>query len=115
MNNKNLPFVFYDDTKFVEVEPGIKRKVLAYGDNMMQAEVHFEQGCIGAIHSHEHTQLTHVLSGVFEFTINGETKLVKKGDTLYKEPNVVHGCVCLESGVLLDTFCPCREDFLESK
>jgi len=24
----------------------------------------------------------------------------------------VHGCVCLEAGVLLDTFTPQREDFL---
>lgn len=115
MNNKNLPFVFCDSIEFIEVEPGIKRKILAYGDDMMQVEVHFDQGSVGAMHSHKHTQLTYVLSGVFEFTINGETKIVKKGDTLYKESNVMHGCVCLESGALLDTFNPYRQDFLDSK
>ena len=48
----------------------------------------------------------------FEFTINGEKKVVRKGDTLYKLPNVEHGCVCLEEGVLLDFFTPMREDFV---
>jgi len=38
---------------------------------------------------------------------------VKKGDSLYKEPNIIHGCVCLEAGKLLDVFTPKREDFLK--
>jgi quercetin dioxygenase-like cupin family protein len=64
------------------------------------------------MHSHPHEQLTYVLSGRFSFTIDGVTKEVSAGDTLYKKPNVVHGCVCLEAGTLLDTFTPQREDFL---
>ena len=39
-------------------------------------------------------------------------KVVRKGDTLYKLPNLEHGCVCLEEGVLLDFFTPMREDFV---
>jgi len=27
-------------------------------------------------------------------------------------PNKPHGCVCLEAGVLIDTFTPMRADFL---
>lgn len=113
MRNKNIPFVFADSIEFEKVGDGVKRKILAYGDSLMQVEVHFEKGGVGEVHSHPHTQLTYVLDGVFEFTINGETKTVKKGDTLYKEPNVPHGCVCLEKGVLLDTFNPYRQDFIE--
>ena len=33
-------------------------------------------------------------------------------DTLLKENGVVHGCTCLEPGVLLDIFTPMREDFV---
>ena len=83
------------------------------GVSLMQVEVHFEEGAIGAMHSHPHSQLTYVLEGEFEFTIDGVKQIVKKGDTLYKTPNVVHGCVCLKKGVLLDTFNPYREDFLK--
>lgn len=108
-----MPFVFYNTREFEEIGKGVKRKILAYGDSLMQAEVHFETGGVGEMHSHPHSQLTYVLSGAFEFTINGETKIVQQGDTLYKEPNVPHGCVCLKKGVLLDTFNPYRDDFIK--
>lgn len=29
-----------------------------------------------------------------------------------KEHGVIHGCTCLEAGVLLDIFTPMREDFV---
>lgn len=113
MDNKNVPFVFYNSKDFEDLGGGVKRKVLAYGDALMQVEVHFEEGSVGAMHSHPHSQLTYVLCGEFEFTINGEKKIVKQGDTLYKVPDVLHGCVCLKKGILLDTFNPYREDFIK--
>ena len=54
-------------------------------------------------------------AGKFEFTINGVKKIVSAGDCLYKEPDAVHGCVCLEPGMLIDCFSPMRADFLEKK
>ena len=33
--------------------------------------------------------------------------------TLHVAPDEPHGCVCLEAGVLIDTFSPMRADFLE--
>ncbi len=62
--------------------------------------------------SHPHEQLTYVLSGEFEFTIGDEKKIVKAGDTMYKQPDIEHGCVCLKAGVLIDTFTPMRKDFV---
>lgn len=91
---------------------GVTRRILAYTDGLMCVENTFETGAVGALHSHPHTQITYVLSGAFEFTIDGETRVVRTGDTLLKEDGVVHGCVCLEAGALLDIFNPMREDFL---
>jgi len=105
-------FVYNKDIKLEDLGGGVSRKILAYSDNIMSVEVHFEKGSIGAMHNHPHEQLTYVLSGEFEFTIGDETKIVKAGDALYKEPNVMHGCVCLEAGVLLDNFTPMRKDFV---
>ena len=113
MSNKNEKFVFSDTLEFEELGGGVKRKILAWGDDLMQVEVHFEKGAVGAMHSHPHTQLTYVLSGEFEFTIDGIKKTVKAGDTLFKLPTIVHGCVCTEAGVLLDTFTPHRADFVK--
>ena len=91
---------------------GISRKVMAYSENIMTVEVHFETDAVAAMHSHPHEQLTYVLSGEFEFTIGDETKIVKAGDTMYKEPNIMHGAKCLKAGILLDNFTPMRKDFV---
>ena len=112
MEHKNQAFVFNDTLRAKDLGGGVVRKVLAHGDNLMCCELHFEKGAVGAMHHHPHTQCSYVVSGAFEFTINGEKKVVRKGDTLYKLPNVEHGCVCLEEGVLLDFFTPMREDFV---
>ncbi|ESN16541.1 cupin [Enterobacter sp. MGH 24] len=106
-------FVFHDLTQLEEAGNGVTRRILAHAGNMMAVEVHFAQGAIGPMHSHPHEQLTYVLSGEFEFTIADETHIVRAGDTLYKQPNVMHGCVCRKAGTLLDTFTPVREDFLQ--
>ncbi|MDT0175032.1 cupin domain-containing protein [Enterobacter sp. BRE11] len=105
-------FVYRSQTQPEAAGKGVTRRVLANGGTMMAVEVTFEQGAIGPLHHHPHEQLTWVLSGRFAFTIDGVTQEVGAGDTLYKGPNVVHGCVCLEAGTLLDTFTPQREDFL---
>ena len=91
---------------------GIVRRVLAYNKGLMCVENTFETGAVGSLHSHPHTQITYVVSGKFSFTIDGETKIVAKGDTMLKADGVVHGCTCLEAGVLLDIFTPMREDFV---
>ena len=59
-----------------------------------------------------HTQITYVVSGAFEFTVDGVTHTVRAGDTILKEDGVEHGCVCTEAGILLDIFTPMREDFV---
>jgi quercetin dioxygenase-like cupin family protein len=105
-------FVFNKEIEIEDLGDGIKRKILAKSDNMMAVEVHFEEGAVGPLHNHPHEQLTYVLSGEFEFTIGDETKIVAAGDTMYKEPEVMHGCRCLKAGVLIDNFTPMRRDFL---
>lgn len=72
-------FVFNQDIPMEDLGEGISRKVLAHSDNMMSVEVHFEEGAIGAMHSHPHEQLTYVLSGEFEFTIGDEKKNRQNG------------------------------------
>lgn len=104
----------YGEAIPVETGPGVTRRILAYTDGLMCVENLFAKGAEGALHSHPHTQITYVLSGAFSFTIDGETRVVRKGDTLLKENGVVHGCVCLEEGALLDIFTPMREDFIAS-
>ncbi len=105
-------FIENGDLSWEETGPGMKRKIMAYDDRLMIVKVNFEKGAIGTLHRHPHTQITHIESGVFEVEIGGEKKVLKGGDAFYIPPNVLHGAVCLEPGVLIDTFSPMREDFI---
>ena len=106
-------FVYSSDCQMEDLGGGVSRRILAHNGSLMQVEVHFTDGAIGPMHNHPHEQLTYVLSGEFEFTIGEEKQIVTAGDTLYKAPHVMHGCICLKPGTLLDTFTPVRDDFLK--
>lgn len=100
------------DSEFIEVDPGVFRKVLAHSDNLMICHLKFTKDSIGKLHEHFHEQGTYIISGKFEFNIGGEKCILGPGDSTYKEPHVVHGAVCLEEGELIDIFTPERKDFL---
>ena len=92
--------------------PGIKRQIMAYDGQLMMVKVLFEKGAIGTMHAHYHSQATYVVSGKFELTIGDQKKVIGPGDGYYVAPDELHGCVCLEEGILIDTFSPVRADFL---
>ncbi len=112
LTEKNRIYNFTDEIDLVPCGEGVERKILAYCDGMMAVENHFKKGAVGAMHSHPHTQLTYVIDGAFEFTVADDTRIVRKGDILLKQDGIVHGCVCIEEGILLDVFTPMREDFV---
>ena len=91
---------------------GVHRRVLAYNKDLMTVEVIFEKGSEGSVHTHPHTQCTYVLSGKFEYSVEGETVVLSAGDSIVVPPDLPHGTVCLEKGTLIDTFTPMREDFV---
>ena len=104
----------HQDTKEIPLGGGTERRILAYDDALMAVEVSFETGSEGAPHSHPHTQMSYVLSGSFRYTVEEESTVLNTGDSIVVPGGLVHGTVCLEKGVLLDTFTPCREDFLKN-
>lgn len=108
-------FIYDANTPWVKAGEGVIRQVLGYDGNLMMVKVKFVKGAVGTLHHHYHSQCTYVASGVFEFTIGGVKKIVRAGDALFKQPDIEHGCVCLEAGVLIDTFSPMRADYLPAK
>ena len=106
--------VFIDNAEipWQDLGGGVKRKIMAYDERLMLVKVAFETGGVGSVHQHHHTQITHVESGVFEIEIAGEKRILKAGDAFFIPSNVWHGAVCVEEGVLIDTFSPVREEFI---
>ncbi len=106
-------FQFESEIPWEDVGNGVQRQVFGYDDKIMLVKAKFEKGGIGVLHNHPHSQVTYVESGVFEMTIGQEKKMIKKGDGYYVPSNMIHGCICMEEGMLVDSFSPCRQDFLK--
>ncbi|WP_343670358.1 cupin domain-containing protein [Chitinophaga sp.] len=107
--------VFYKldaDIAWEPTDPGVKRKVMAYNDQLMIVKVAFETGAVGTLHAHRHLQLSYIESGSFEVEIAGHKKVLRTGDVFSVPSQAIHGVVCKAEGVLIDVFNPMREDFL---
>lgn len=109
------PFVKTADLEWEAPDPGITRQVLGYDGELMLVRVVFEKGAVGTPHAHPHRQVTYVESGAFEVTIDGETETLRRGDSFFVEPDLLHGAVALEAGELLDVFAPARETFVSEE
>jgi len=106
-------YILTDKMEWEVLGGGVSRKFLGFDNQIMMVLVKFEKGALGAPHQHFHTQATYCVSGKFEFEIDGEKQIVQAGDGVYIQPNLLHSAICLQEGMLIDTFSPVREDFLD--
>lgn len=95
----------------VEMLPGLIRRTLADGETMMICEFTFGTGVEIPRHAHPHEQVGYVVSGRARMTCGDDTFEVGPGDSYSAPSNVPHGLVTLEPTVVVDTFCPPREDY----
>ena len=112
MNKQSEHFLFGNETEIEDLGNGLKRQMLGFNHELMAVKVFFEKGAEGYTHAHRHSQVTYVEEGEFHFSIGGEMKILRKGDSCLIPPHVEHGAVCPTGGILIDTFSPAREDFV---
>ncbi len=94
-----------------EIAPGTQIRV-AYGDKIMLSFAEIRPGGEVPLHSHPHEQGGICLEGAMEFTIGGETRIVRKGDGWLIPGGVTHSVRALDSGAYaLDIFYPHREEY----
>ncbi|MGM9322584.1 cupin domain-containing protein [Deinococcus aquaticus] len=93
-------------------EPGVTRKLVARGQQLMAMQVRFESGARGYRHVHPHEQLTLILSGTFEFVLGDTRHTLRAGESLSIPGGVPHEALALSAGELLDMFTPVREDLV---
>lgn len=97
--------------------PGLETRILTglSGERMMMVLSATLPGHTVPVHAHPQEQIGVVYSGRARLRIGDQERIVGKGD-IYRIPeNVPHGDTCLgdEPFVMLDVFCPIREDFVE--
>jgi quercetin dioxygenase-like cupin family protein len=82
-------------------------------NNVMITWVEMKPGSILPEHSHPHEQISLVVEGALELTVDGMTRVMRKGDVAIVPSNVKHsGRVLAEQTVAVDAWNPIREDYI---
>jgi quercetin dioxygenase-like cupin family protein len=102
----------WQDLEWEELAEGLSRKIIT-GLNVMCAQVRLEKGVLVSEHAHHNEQISYVLQGAMKFGVPGEELIVRAGQVLVIPPNIPHRVEALEPSLVLDTFSPIRQDWLD--
>jgi quercetin dioxygenase-like cupin family protein len=84
------------------------------GDGAMVNFVSFEPGAEAPKHVHEEEQIVIVLDGEFTFDLDGDVRVMRRGDVCVIPAWVPHGAWTTDSSCLeVDVFCPPRQSLLK--
>jgi quercetin dioxygenase-like cupin family protein len=82
------------------------------GERLTLAVVDLEPGAAVAEHRHENEQLGFILQGSMKFTVGGESRELRAGDTYEIPSNVPHDAVAGPDGcTAVDVFAPVRAEW----
>jgi quercetin dioxygenase-like cupin family protein len=100
----------FDHLSSHEIIPGFVGKFV-HTDSMTIGRFEIAEGAVLPSHSHIHEQVSQVLDGLFELTIDGVVQVYKKGMVAVIPSNVVHSGRAIVNCVVMDIFVPVREDY----
>jgi unsaturated pyranuronate lyase len=95
----------------LEAVPGVFRRVLSCGDDVMVVQFRIGAGAEVPAHSHPHEQVGHVVSGRMKFRIGDEIRELGPGDGYSVPGGVTHGAEGITDCIAVDSFHPVREDY----
>jgi quercetin dioxygenase-like cupin family protein len=93
-----------------ELVPGFTAKLI-HTDTVTIAHVRAVEGSMLPEHQHPQEQVTNILSGKLEMTVDGETRVCPAGTVITIGPNVPHAARALSDCEIIDVFHPVREDY----
>lgn len=105
-----MPFFNISDISEKEVVSGYHGRGIHTG-SMSFMFWSVDEGAVMPLHSHHHEQVAHIIKGMFELTVDGETALLRPGQIAVIPPHVLHGGKAITSCELLDVFNPEREEY----
>jgi len=95
----------------VEAVPGVHRRVLSCGDQLMVVQFRIQGGAEVPAHTHPHEQVGHVVSGRMRFRIGDEERELGPGQGYSVPGGVVHGALGVTDVIAIDSFHPVRDDY----
>ena len=107
-----VDFKLASDVAIDDLGEGVTRQIMGHAPDLMTCRLTFATGAVGALHSHPHSQTSYCESGRFCYRVADIEREIGPGDCVTIAPHREHGIVCLEAGVIIDSFSPMRADFL---
>lgn len=109
--------------RYVDLDDGIEpvrflpglvfRPVL--GEQMMVSFVTYEPDTVAPMHTHEEEQISFVIDGEFEFDLDGDKRVMRRGMAVVIPPFVPHGARTYDTTCFqIDVFHPPRKILLEA-
>ena len=93
-----------------EVVPGFHGRFV-HSENMTLVWWEVVMGSTLPPHQHPHEQVTHVIEGELELTVNGETRLLRSGAVVVIPGGVAHSAKAMSACKLFDAFYPIRQEY----
>lgn len=97
---------------WIEVFPGVHRHRLVASEQIYQMEVRLEAGAEVPLHQHPHEQISYVVRGRLRFQVGEELIEAAPGASVAIPGDTPHAVWTLEESLVIDTFAPCRADYL---
>ena len=115
---QQIEFGNWNHMEWQSTRPGARRVLLSTEPAQMTCAINeLSYGCQAKPHSHEHEQISVILSGTCNYFIDGSAYELTAGSWIYNPPNVTHYSEVTSKDtplVILDIFAPARTDFVES-
>jgi quercetin dioxygenase-like cupin family protein len=105
-----MPFHHLDNLEEREIVPGFRGRFV-HSENMTLGYWRIASGASLPEHAHPHEQVTNVLEGRLEMTLEGETLILEAGGVAVIPAQAEHGARALTDCLVIDAFYPVREDY----
>lgn len=105
-----MTFITLENIQERELVPGFRGRFV-HTDNMTLAYWRIDAGAAMPEHAHPHEQMTNLIQGEFEMTVEGESKLIGPGNVVTIPSNALHAGRAVTDCVIIDVFWPTREEY----
>ncbi|MHB9096228.1 MAG: cupin domain-containing protein [Syntrophales bacterium] len=105
-----MPFINLSDIEEREIVKGFRARFVNT-DRMTCSYWSVTAGATLPEHAHPHEQVTNIIRGRFEMTVDGETQTVESGTAVVIPSGAKHRGRAVTDCFILDVFSPVREDY----
>lgn len=105
-----MSFTKLEDLPAREQMPGFRGRFI-HGDTVTIVHWDVTAGAVLPEHSHPHEQISNLLEGEFEMTVDGQARRLGAGSVAVVPSHAVHSGRALTDCRFIDVFHPVREDY----